>query len=295
MARRLRLHVPNGFHHVTLRGNHRQAIFRDEADRALLEAIVADAARELGARIHAYCWMTNHIHALVQVSEVPLGKLILRVASRYARRFQQSLATTGHLFERRHHAVLVDADSYLLTLVKYIHLNPVRAGLVRDARDYPWSSHNDYLGDRNTSWVCTSVALRLFSEDVRQARTRYAAWMGEVDGTRWGEGSLVPHPDHPQVLGNDGFLARLGLSTSGDRKSGSFAHLLVECARKFEVPADQIVSVSRSRALSDARAWLYREALARGVATVSSIARQCSRTESAIRGHLHRCADRRGK
>lgn len=280
---------------MTLRGNHRQAIFRGPADRALLDAIVADAARELGARIHAYCWMTNHIHALIQVSDVPLGKLILRVASRYARRYQQSLVTTGHLFERRHHAVLVDADSYLLSLVKYIHLNPVRAGLVRDARDYPWSSHNDYLGDRHTSWVCTSAALRLLSADERQARARYAAWMGEGDGPRWGEGLLVPHPDNPQVLGNDGFLARLGLSTARVRKPGSFAELLLECSRKFELPVDQILSASRSRALSEARTWLYREALARGVATASSIARQCSRTESAIRGHLRRHADRRRK
>src|SRR5688572_16379423 len=116
MPRPLRLHVPGGFYHVTLRGNHRQDVFRTPADRGLLDEIVAAAIRDLGVRMHAYCWMTNHIHLLVQVSDTPHGKFVLRIASRYARKFQECMETTGHLFERRHHAILVDADSYLLAL-----------------------------------------------------------------------------------------------------------------------------------------------------------------------------------
>ena len=137
MSRPLRLHVPGGFYHVTLRGNHRQDIFRTPVDRELLDNLVGEALLELYARVHAYCWMPNHIHLVAQVSDIPLGKLVMRIASRYARKHQQDLKTTGHLFERRYHAVLVDADAYLLTLIRYIHLNPVRAGLAGAALTIP--------------------------------------------------------------------------------------------------------------------------------------------------------------
>src|SRR4051812_8639065 len=116
MVRPLRIHIPGGFHHVTLRGNHREPIFRVDADRLLLNAIVEASVARHGARIHAYCWMTNHIHMLVQVGDPPLSGLMRDIASGYARAFQLKRATTGHLFENRYHAILVDADAYLLAL-----------------------------------------------------------------------------------------------------------------------------------------------------------------------------------
>ena len=168
MARPLRLHVAGGFYHVTLRGNHRRPIFFTDADRDLLEEVLAEALDRGAARVHAYCWMSNHLHMLVQVADVPLSRLMLRVASRYARTVQIALATTGHLFERRYPALLVDADSYLLTLLRYIHLNPVRAGLVGDAQLYRWSSAQAHA-DGADPWGLINDA------DWRQVRTR-AGW-----------------------------------------------------------------------------------------------------------------------
>ena len=286
--RPLRIHIPNGFHHVTLRGNHRQDIFHTDKDRELLGRFVDHAAGEHGARVHAYCWMTNHIHAVIQVSDTPLGEVIRSIASRYARRFQWGIGTTGHLFERRYHAVLVDADGYLLTLLKYLHFNPVRAGLCVDPVDYPWSSHRDYLGLRCTPWLHTGFALRLFSREPGQARARYAKWMGVVEETRWGQGLLAPHPDNPQVLGNDCFLARIREVIQEQRHCGSFADLLEECAARYGLSIEAITSPSRSRGLTTARAWLYHEALARGVASVSEMARHCRRSESAVRSVMLR-------
>lgn len=293
MARPLRIHVPNGFHHVTLRGNHRQDIFRTAADRDLLDRLVDDAAHDHGARFHAYCWMTNHIHAIIQVSDTPLGEVIRSIAGRYARRFQWHIGTTGHLFERRHHAILVDADRYLQVLLRYIHLNPVRAGLCVDPVDYPWSSHREYLGLRRTAWLHTDFALRLFAQEPGQARARYAEWMGVEDESRWGQGLLAPHPDNPQVLGNDWFLTRIRAAAGGHQSRGSFAELLQECARKYGLSAEAITSNSRSRGLTAARVWLFREAAARGVASISEIARHCRRSESAVRGLVlrYRAAD----
>jgi putative transposase len=288
MPRPLRLHLQGGLYHVTLRGNHRQDIFRTPADRDLLDEVVAAALRDLGARVHSYCWMTNHIHLLIQVSDRPLGKVILHIASRYARKFQQRLETTGHLFERRYHAVLVDADSYLLTLVRYIHLNPVRAGLALDPAAYPWSSHADYLGRPRVPWVCTDFALRMLSTDPRQAVSRYLDWMNAVDGTRWGEGALITNPGNSQVLGGDDFLARLATDKDAAPLSSTFESLLFECGQLFNVAPDAITSSSRSRQLVPARAWLAHEAIARGAASASSLARRLGRSESAIRGLMAR-------
>jgi REP element-mobilizing transposase RayT len=85
MARPLRIHVPGAFYHVTLRGNHRQDIFFTSADRRLFDEITAEVLERFTARLHAYCWMTNHMHMLIQVGDAPLGRLMLRIAGRYAR------------------------------------------------------------------------------------------------------------------------------------------------------------------------------------------------------------------
>jgi putative transposase len=283
MPRRPRLHVPGGFYHVTLRGNHRQPIFFRESDRARLDETVAESLDVLVARLHAYCWMTNHVHLLVQISDAPLGRLIQRIASRYARIAQASIRTTGHLFERRYHAVLVDADSYLLTLLRYIHLNPVRASLVSKPGDYAWSSHHEYVGSRHQSWVTTGMALGMLSTDARQARTRYLALVENRDVLAWGDGALQTHRDNSQVLGDDAFLARIGSLRWRPRSAKSMDELFADCSRRFDVTLQDLVSPSRNRHLSTARAWLSHQAVAGRVATVSEIGRRLGRTETAIR------------
>ena len=100
-------------------------------------------------------WMTNHIHLLVQVGDRPLGCLMQRIGTRFARTIQKRMRTTGHLFERRYHALLVDVDSYFLELLRYIHLNPVRARMVASPEQYPWSSHHDYLATQPRDWITT--------------------------------------------------------------------------------------------------------------------------------------------
>jgi putative transposase len=148
MPRLPRLYVPGGCYHVILRGNHRENIFASADDRLALNAIVAEAIGKYHARVHAFCWMSNHLHALIQIADIPLGQVVQRIAMRYSRYRHKALHTTGHLFERRHRAFLVDVDTYFLTLLRYIHLNPVEAGMVKMTDDYPWSSHHAYLARR---------------------------------------------------------------------------------------------------------------------------------------------------
>lgn len=283
MARRLRLHIPGGFYHVTLRGNHRQPIFFADTDRDLLGLVVAEAVDRLAARIHAYCWMTNHLHLLVEVADAPLGRLMLRIAGQYARRVQASLATTGHLFERRYHAVLVDADSYLLTLIRYIHLNPVRAAIVSDPTDYPWSSHRAYLGQCQPTWLTTGFTLRLLGGDAAEAVQRYRTFMNTSKDCRWGEGILRPHSDQPDILGGDDFVARACADTWRPRQHRSLDDLMGECAVRFHIPPDALTSPNRSHHLAAARAWLAHRAVVEGIVSVSELARRLGRSEAALR------------
>jgi putative transposase len=288
MARRPRLHVPGGFYHVTLRGNHRQPIFFSPEDRDLLDGVVANACGKVNARVHAYCWMTNHIHLLVQVSDAPLSRLMLRVASQYARRVQARFDTTGHLFERRYHPVLVDADEYLLTLVRYIHLNPVRGGLVKDPADYPWSSHREYLGDKPKSWLTTSFTLGLFGTRRDRALARYCTYMAAGDACTWGTGRLATHPDHPEILGGDQFVRALMLDCARPRTHSSLEALLTECHQRFGVSPELLASPSRARDLARARAWLANQAVNGRVASICAVARRLGRSEGAIRQLMSR-------
>jgi REP element-mobilizing transposase RayT len=160
-----------------LRGNHRQAIFRDSGDYHDLERYVKFAVEDYDLRVHAYCWMPNHIHLAIQVSQTPLGRPMARIASSYARSYQKRQETTGHLFERRYHAALVDSDRYLFSLVRYIHQNPVRAGLVRDPALFQWSSHEAYLSGRAIPWLTTGTVLGKLSSNPARARAEYLRLM----------------------------------------------------------------------------------------------------------------------
>ena len=98
MPRKPRLHVDGAFYHVILRGNHREAIFFRPADRDMFASLVAEMLGRFRMRVHAYCWMTNHVHLLMQVSDAPLGRAMMRIASRFARHMQRHRLTTGHFF-----------------------------------------------------------------------------------------------------------------------------------------------------------------------------------------------------
>ncbi|HTE43346.1 MAG TPA: transposase [Steroidobacteraceae bacterium] len=174
MPRKPRLHVPGGFYHVTLRGNHQDDLFGTFEDRIILNDIVAEALPRHGARCHAFCWMTNHLHSSIQVGDTPLGPLMQRIAVRYARYRHKQLGITGHLFERRHGAWLVQTDLYFVTLLRYIHLNPVNAGIVKTAQEYQWSSHRAYLGLDTIPWLTTNFGLSMFGKTEDIARRHYS-------------------------------------------------------------------------------------------------------------------------
>ncbi len=149
MARLPRLTVPGYPHHVIQRGNNRQAIFVDDEDRRYMLNLLWEHASACGVAIHAYVLMDNHLHLLATPGTAEgLPRLMQSVGRRYVRHFNDRHGRTGTLWEGRYRSTVVETDRYLLACMAYIDLNPVRAGMVGQARDFPWSSHAHYIGQR---------------------------------------------------------------------------------------------------------------------------------------------------
>lgn len=287
MPRPCRIHVAGGVYHAVLRGNHQQAIFSCRDDYLRFEDTAAAALERYAASLLAYCWMTNHVHLAIQVGEAPLGSLMRVIASRYARWWQRAVPTTGHLFERRYRAGLVDADRYLLALVRYVHCNPLRAQVVADLRDYPWSSHHAYLGTRPPDWLRTGPVLELLGSTAASARTAYQHFMAEEPSSPEREALSLAHrpASSPQPVRH-----RTDSSAPASRQERlprALEEISAEVAREFGVSSRELKSPRRHPDLVRARVEIARRALREGTATLSQVAQHLGRAPSTLSDLLH--------
>jgi putative transposase len=170
MARPLRIEFSDACYHVTARGNQRQKIFLDPADRTEWLDIAGQIAERFHWRIYAYCQMGNHFHLVAQTPEPNLARCMRQLNGVYTQRFNRQHHRCGHLLQGRYHAVIVDEESYLLDVCRYVLLNPVRAGLVRHAANWRWSSYRATAGQTAApEWLAASHLLRHFSTNAAEA------------------------------------------------------------------------------------------------------------------------------
>lgn len=154
MARLPRLTLPGYPHHIVQRGNNRQPIFAGTADYETMLGSLEEYAKKFGVAIHSYVLMSNHIHLLATPSTADgVPQMMQALGRSYVRYFNSRHARTGTLWEGRYKSTLIQAERYLLACMVYIDLNPVRAGMVSDPADYPWSSHLHYVGRRSDRLV----------------------------------------------------------------------------------------------------------------------------------------------
>ena len=205
MTRPLRIEFPGALYHVTSRGDRRQTIFADAIDRDCWLEVLRLVRKRFNFVIHAYCQMGNHYHVMLETVEGNLSQGMRQLNSLYSQEFNRRHNLVGHVFQGRYKAILVQKESYLLELARYIVLNPVRAGMVTTPEDWPWSSYNATLGTRPApAWLCIDWLLSQFDPSRETAREKYRDFVLAERGS----GSPLARTQHQVILGDAPFVAR---------------------------------------------------------------------------------------
>ena len=173
MPRPLRIEYEGAFYHVTARGNERKRIYYSKADYEKFKAYLEGAQEKYGYLLHCYVLMTNHYHLVIETPRSNLSSVMHYINGSYTNYINIKKRRSGHLFQGRYKAILVDRDSYLLELSRYIHLNPVRAKMVERPEDYPYSSYRAYVSKNKQDIVYRDFILGMMSKNKMKAAKRY--------------------------------------------------------------------------------------------------------------------------
>ena len=204
MARPLRLEFAGALYHVTSRGDRREAIFEDDADREQFLSVLADVVADFNGSATPRL-MSNHYHRLIETPDGNLSKGMRQLNGVFTQYSNRRHGRSGHLFQGRFKSILIDADSYLLELARYVVLNRIRAGIVRDPGKWRWSSYRAMVGDASPpDWLATDGLLGAFAKRRAVARERYIRFVAEGKGVD----SIWLHLNNQVFLGDDAFVAR---------------------------------------------------------------------------------------
>ena len=290
MARKLRIHFPDAVYHVILRGNAGESIFFDDRDRYRFYLILQYAVEKFHCRIYAFCLMKNHIHLVVQVGVIPLSRIMQNISLRFTKWINYSQSRTGHLFQGRYKALLVDADAYLLELVRYVHLNPVRAGVAASPEEFRWTGHRGYLGKEFIPWLATDFVLSMLSANIGQARTDYEAFVRDGIGEER-RGEFHCGTCEGRILGNDSFAEEVLLRVDqiGEREYSLDEVVSMVCTH-FQIPAEKLKAPGKVRPMTEARAVAAVIVQASPHLLLTALAKQLGRDVSALGKAAQRAA-----
>ena len=217
MARPLRLEFSGALYHVTSRGDRQEAIFLTDNDRLNWLQVFKSVCKRFNWLCHSYCLMDNHYHILVETIEGNLSKGMRQLNGVYTQRFNRTHKRVGHVYQGRYKAILVDKDSYLLELSRYVVLNPVRAGMVKSAGAWPWSSYRGMVGRvQPPVWLHTDSLLSLFGKQRKRAVEKYIDFICRGIGLP----SVWQDLKNQIFLGDEAFISTMQnkIETSGDMK-----------------------------------------------------------------------------
>ena len=264
MARKPRIHFPGALYHVMARGNQGQAIFTDDSDRRRYLEILQESQKRYNYLVYAYVLMGNHIHHLVQIGQTPLAKVMQNILFRYTRYWNAKHKKTGHLFQGRYKAILCDKDNYLLELIRYLHLNPVRSKIVQDPARYPWSSHAAYLAPTRAKWIAAHEAFPLFAKTPAQAVSAYQRFIR--DGLTEGHRADLYEVVEQTYLGDEQFVEKVAERTDDDEVTRpvilSWAEVVGAVCKYFDLSPALALQRGRGRKNAQAKrvmAWIARE------------------------------------
>jgi putative transposase len=216
MPRQPRLIVAGYPHHLVIRGNNRSAIFYSEKDRHFFIDSLLDVKEDTGCLIYSYCLMTNHVHLLAEPeTEDGIRRMIQCLGRRYVRYINSTYERTGTLWEGRYKSSVVSKDSYLLACCRYIELNPLRAKIVKDPSQYPWSSYSFRAEGKPHKLLTEDPVYRAFGDTPSERQRAYQKWMkGSIPDGEW---STIRHmTQRGGLIGDQDFLNRISKILSRD-------------------------------------------------------------------------------
>ena len=248
MARKPRIHYPGALYHVIARGNQRQDIFVSEADFRTYLAYLSEYKEKYHFHLYAYTLMKNHLHLLLEVEQIPLSRIMHVIQFRYTRYFNKRYGKVGHLFQGRYRAILCDKDAYLLELVRYIHLNPIRAKAVDDTERYPWTAHLIYLGKQKNDLIDQDLVFSQLSAQRLPARRAYLQFV--LQGLEGGHQEKYYKVKDQRYLGEDEFLEEIECKKSSFEPAVydiPLRDIALEVSKATGIPQDRLYSVTRGR------------------------------------------------
>jgi REP element-mobilizing transposase RayT len=244
MARPIRLEFSGAIYHVTARGDRREAIYDDDEDRVLFLDWLGVVATEFNWVCHAYCLMSNHYHLVIETPDGNLSKGMRQLNGVFTQISNRRHRRSGHLFQGRYKAILIDADSYLMELTRYVVLNPVRAGMVTEAGDWPWSSYLATIGaSAAPEWLATDGLLAQFGKRRATAVKRYMEFVAAGVGKE----PIWRHLNRQVFLGSDTFIERAQKLGKSQAQS---ADVNIPRAQR-RPPAKSLASFERAHAVRD--------------------------------------------
>lgn len=314
MPRQARLDVPGALHHIMVRGNNKTNIFSDDLDRSKFLQRLGENIVEAKCSVYAWVLMSNHVHILFKSGQKGISAVMRKLLTWYAVYFNRRHKRTGHLFENRYKSILCEEDRYLLALIRYIHLNPIRVGMVKTLEEldrYPWSGHSVVMGKSECHWMDTDNVLLQFNDTKRKARNAYrkfvaegiplgrsseltggglirskGGWSNVVSARRKGQREEYDE----RILGSGDFVNEIFREAEKKqmrqmkiRRSGkTISHIIKEECAKSRVSVNELQAGSRRKTVSEMRAKIARRSLDELGLPMAEIARHLGVNTSSI-------------
>lgn len=282
MPRPKRIIIPGCCYHVMMRGVGGQPVFLDDEDRIKMCLFIQYAAQTCDILVHGFCLMNNHIHLVVQPKGDNLSEGIHRLTFRYAQYFNKKTGRQGYLFQGRYRSIAVQQGPYLRRLIRYVHLNPERAGLGL-AADYQWSSHQAYLGKTCFTWLTKDLVLPLFGENVEDRVLHFKNFVEADDNDIQAELEAIHDAMAIGAYGGEIFMEDFKKAFPNQIKPAFTIEQVVRKVTEFmDIDAAAICSSSRNQDVANARAVFVRVIKALRWLTNQQLATALNRDETGI-------------
>ena len=199
MGRSHRIEFEGATYHVIARGNNKECIFEEQKDKEYLLKLFKDIKQGMGFKVYAYVIMNNHYHFVIQIMDQPLYKIMHHIHNKYSKYYNNQYERVGHVFQGRYKALLIQDERYLLSVVRYVHHNPIKANICNKTDQYRWSSDIFYRKNLN-DFADIDVVLNVLSTDRRQALGQYREYMAEEEEVNYDEGTAIGEEAYQLLL-----------------------------------------------------------------------------------------------